>query len=518
MSRVGQSIWHRVVVAGAVVLSLVVPALARTSTSNALPDVAGCGVAPETSVRCPSVLERSPDVPSFNQSLVADSRRHRVYVVGPDAGGWQCFLSTDTRTGRRLVQRSFRATRFPDYYAFAINSYAAALTPDGRTVVSAGHVYQPDAWQSGLVAIDTATGKPRWSWVGAHRGPDDTFQALVVDPAGKRVFAVGREASAPDGSYEDRAVIRAFDLGSGRQLWHADVTTGDAVDRWFSAVQYVDDRVVATGTSMNANGNLDQFAASVNPVSGKVLRARTFDDGGDEFGEASAALPDGDVVMTGEHSPADLEYGPVSDSIWDVDARALDARTLAPEWHAQTTGGVGHGDSIAVAGSTVVIGYNAPAYGVFSDPTVAATAGPSGTGPSLLVLAAGSGAELHRWTNLMPVADTPSYAYGLQAAHGTAYLVGASSAADVSLTAAPPVIAPAYGMNPSDGVVAAVDLSTGAVRWTSDYNDDASGADHDVFAGFAVTPDGLFVAGSMDTRSRLPWGGAVNGAVLRFDL
>lgn len=508
---------RRLVAAAALTIALAVPAFVRTSTSSALPNVAGCGVAASTATRCPSVLERSPDMPSFNKSMAADGARHRVYSVGPDAGGWESFSAIDTRNGERLAQRSFRATAFTHYYDYAINSLAAVLTPDGRTIISAGFVYQPDAWQAGVVAIDTTTGQMRWSWVGPHRGVDDTFEALVVDPSGRRVYAVGREANSSSGSFNDHAVIRSFDARSGRQLWHADVATSGGVDQWFSSVQYVGRHLIATGSLMDSSDNVDQLAASLNPRTGKVLRVRRFDDGGDEFGVASAVLPSGDVVLTGETSPRNAAFDATGAGVWDVDTRALDPRTLAQRWHEQTTNGAGLGATVDVVGDHTVIGFTTPAPGVFPDPTSAAPSAELVDRPGLLILQSRTGRELHRWTNLLPATEPTFFFAHLRTRGATAYIVGAASAAIAAYDSVLPGIGTTYLTTPTDGIVAAVDLSTGGVRWTSEYNDDPNGADRCLYDDLAVMSDGVFVSGSVDTRSRLPFGGAVNGAVLRYD-
>jgi hypothetical protein len=499
------------------VTALFLPAWTRTASSVALPSVSGCGL-PGGTARCPSVLRRSPDVATYGKSLVADPRRHRIYTVGVDAGGWESLLAVDTRTRRQLVQRSSAATAFPETSAKGVNSLAAVLTPDGRTVLSAGYVFRSEGLNAAVVALDTSTGRIRWAWVSPHQGTDDTFQSLVVDPQGRHVFAVGREAEHPLGSYRDQAVIRSFDVDSGRQLWQVRVNPPGATDRWFASVDYVGNRVVAVGSALFSDGNIDQLAATVDPRAGRLIRMRTFDDGGDEYGDASAVLTNGNVVMTGAHTTRNVAFDVTADGLWDVDTRALDPLTLAPRWHEKTTGGTGLGLDVAAVGNQVVVGYNSPSADL--DPAgYLSLPGPYcsvGGRPGLLVLDAPTGREVRRWTDVLPAADATFYFSTLRVTATTAYFVGEGGPADGLFYYALPTGAAEVAIA-NNGIVAAVSLSTGAVRWTSDYNDDPRGLDRSEFSDAALTPDGLFVAGSLDTRSQLPQGGVVDGTLLRYD-
>ena len=508
----------RNVVAFSVAAALTLSAAVAVSVS-ALPRAANCTADVTVPARCPSLVQRSPDTPTIQRALVADPARHRVYVVGTDEAGYQAFRAIDTRTRAVVGQANYWTTNFADESAAGVNTVAAKVTPDGRTIVACGYVFHNGNIYAAAIALSTATGRPRWTWVGSRPGG---LSSVALDSTGRHAYVAGSEQRLG----ADDAMIRTFDVASGRSTWVSYLPPDASVDTFFNAVDVVAGRVVAAGTAWPDEGDSDQLVASVDPRTGRWLKVRHLDDGGYEFGLAATVGPDQhSVVITGAHSgpvdtlpatPADAYAPEIYQN--DTETVMVDVRDLTIRWrqHQANTGGLA--TNVATVGNEVLIGYTTTE--VYSPYVVAnastyAQGGLAG-GLGVQALDGRTGAELWHREDIAPTSMASFELQALAVGPQTAYVVGTASVEDSRAVGTLPLQGFTYDKSVRDGFVAALDVATGKTRWSSDYNDDDNGTDASSFTAAASTADGLFVAGVMDTRTLNALGGTVNGTLLRY--
>lgn len=505
----------RLLVAAGTSLVIVMSAILATSGS-AVPTGSSCEVAPTAPSRCPTIVQRSPDTPTYERAVVADAARHRLYVIGTDEAGWESFRAIDTRNSTVVTQVNYRATKFADDSAAGVNSVDAQLTPDGRTLVASGYVYHQGVVYPAVIAVATATGMRRWSWVGTGGGYAGT---VVIDPSRKRAYVAGSVVESGDNA--DDAMIRGFDLATGRPLWAAYVGHNDGIDTFFKGMKLVAGRLVAIGTAWGqrhgSREDSDQLIATLDPRTGRWIKVRDLDDGDYEFGVAMAALPDRhSVVVTGAHT---TQYTGDAPAVYgnDTETVAVDVRDLSVRWRQHQPGSGGLGVAVATAGNEVLVGY----WGVELSPTDT-TVGITGDDvwmggrPGLQALDAHTGAELWHRDGIAPVSMANFYVNGLVVRQQTGYVVGGGQTADAQLSGVPEVPGSGYTRSSGDGWVEAFDVATGAERWQSDYNDDPNGMYATSFTNVVANADGVFVAGSMETRT-VSAAGTINGTILRYD-
>ncbi|WP_157987487.1 carboxypeptidase regulatory-like domain-containing protein [Jiangella endophytica] len=197
-------------------------------------------------------------------------------------------------------------------------SYQTGDALRGTPAVAGDLVVTGGGLDGGLVALDTATGQPRWSVPTPGR--------LTVYTAPSVVDGVVYAATGPTQTRDD--TVFALDAATGEQLWATDVGTsvfaGPAVGEGLAIVGNADD------------GELIALDAATGAVRWTLTRDRDYFIGG-------ASIVDGTVFV------------PTTDGDGGGSLLAVDAATGTLRWEAATHGD-GQGSTPAVYGDLVIAG------------------------------------------------------------------------------------------------------------------------------------------------------------------
>jgi hypothetical protein len=387
------------------------------------------------------------------------------------------------------------------------------------------------------VAVFDIHGALLWSWVDPHSN-NGYAQGIAFSPDSRTVFANGATGETLT-SFDDDWYTIAFSARSGRRLWRTYLARHNHMDEWPMDLVWVDHRLVGIGAAEkrhpNGTDDYDGAVVATDPRTGRSLGTLFYDGGhGDEYLYAAAAAR-GMVVVTGES--ARLEYlagAPVSVQVWNSGSLVLgvDPRSMRLRWITKppTPGpasyayaiAAGHGDvGVAVEND---LGDHVDSYWLLPEHVRDVVVGAAyvhdsgGAFPSVVLLDAKTGTV--QWQQSLHDLSRPvSWLSGLtfNRASSVLYAVGGASAIDGFAEARPVVQPPLYWPAPSDGVAAAFGVQSKQKLWSSYFNDDGStGTYATAFDGVTADHDGVFVAGQMDTRSRLAWSGTLNGTILRY--
>ena len=137
-----------------------------------------------------------------------------------------------------------------------------------------------------VIAVDAATGKPRWTTVTAPTegegatgpGCGDVWGSATVDPAAKLVFVgTGNCTSSPDGYGRFAEAIVALDLGSGAVRWTYQPHQPNRDDLDFAGAPNLFD---AGGRALVGLGNKDAAYYAVDRATGELVwRAQVTEPG-----------------------------------------------------------------------------------------------------------------------------------------------------------------------------------------------------------------------------------------------
>lgn len=498
---------------------LVITGALATATSASTTPGTGCGTMPTAPARCPSTVQRSPDLPSYVAATAVDARHHRLYVIGPDESGMMSFHALDTRTGRFVLHTTMRLTKLAANESSAINPDQVVLTPDGKTLIVAGYVFEPDTLLPGVAAFDTATGQPKWAHI-SYGVQNDGSEAITVSPDGSRAFfASGRLGTGTS----EECRVEAYDVRTGRLVWTNSYGRNSEYDHWPMSAVYADGRVlVLLDETVDHSGRVDYDSAlaGYSPATGRFLGAATYDAGfSDDFLYTAARTAAG-VVLTGDSIPsqATAAINPTVYASTPV-AVSVDPRTMRIQWAARPpiTGVAGFAYGAVAVGDGVAVLVNAG----LPRPYQTGTAGvqtDGGAAPSITMLDARDGRQA--WTLPLPTPpqSTATRMTDLQfdPVSNAIFAVGWSSptSASISTPGVGPV-GPLYRPDMSDAVAFSVDLG-GHLVWSDDYNVDQTASSYQTqYAAAAVADHRLFAIGTFDSRS-VNRGGTVDGLVATF--
>jgi hypothetical protein len=499
-------------------MTLVAGVMATTTNASTAPG-AGCATQPMAPARCPSTVQRSPDLPSYVSATASDARHHRLYIVGPDESGLMSFHAMDTRTGAFVLHTTMRLTNLSAEASTGINPEQVVLTPDGATLLVAGYVYKPDMLVPGIAAFDTATGRARWAHI-SYDVQNDASEAVTITPDGRRVFFASGHVGT--GSSEE-CVVEAYDVHTGRRLWSNGYGRNSEYDHWPMSAVFAGGRVlILLDETVNHGGRVDYDSALVgyDPANGHFLGAATYDAGfGDDFLYTATPTSAG-VVLTGDSIPSQ-PTGAIATAVYASTpvAVSVNPRNMRIQWSARPpiTGIAGYSYGAVAVGNQVAVlanagaprPYQAGAVGIGSSGDVA---------PNITMFNARDGKQA--WTRTLPTparAVTSITGIATDPAGKTIFAVGwsAPTGTTVSTLAAGP-IGTLYRPDMSDGVAYSLNPD-GQVVWTADYNVDQTAATYDTdFAAAVVVDHHLFAVGTFDTRTTNPTRGTVNGLVATF--
>jgi hypothetical protein len=339
------------------------PAAAHTVGSPCLSTVEQCERWSETVQGPPRSANERPDnfpiaIAMNSTTVFAGVTAVNFNLADPYSSSASWTLTAyDLTTG---VERwhAFRQSRVYD------SLHGVAVSPDGRTVIATGGVYDNfpvSATDSRIVTVayDAATGMERWSqsWDNSSTGIDNAV-AVAFSPDGRFVYVGGITMPAPG---EIDYVTIAYDVTRGRQRWvrtYRGLGNGGTNSLFDLAVSPDGNQVYVTGESAGAREyELDYATVAYDARNGRQLwvwRSQpTFVDRAFRM-----AVDQDHVFVTGDSysGPNGGDYQALT-----VALRAGDG-TLA--WQ-QRLGGPGYngGSAIAAAAGRVVVTTQSPSTG-----------------------------------------------------------------------------------------------------------------------------------------------------------
>ncbi len=220
------------------------------------------------------------------------------------------------------------------------NDFAAAVAVDrsGSVSLAGGFSGQTDFGSNRLTSAGgydvfvvrlSSSGMPLWSRRAGS--PDDDSAAAVALTASGDVTVAGTFAGSVDlgggpvaSAGQDDVFVAQYDATTGAHRWSR-AAGGSGVDRVFGVAVDDANRVSIIGTftgsaafggaALKSTGDLDVFVAQYASADGQHRWSKRFGGTGDDYGNAVAAGPNGDLVVTGQFSRTiDFGGGPLSNS------------------------------------------------------------------------------------------------------------------------------------------------------------------------------------------------------------
>ena len=253
--------------------------------------------------------------------------------------------------------------------------YGAALSPDGRVMVTAGDsAGANDSFDGVVVAHDTATGARLWASrqdTSTAVEASDLLADVTVGPSGERTYAVGASCGTWKVGASCDVLVLAYDLGSGALRWSRRIDRSDQqLDAGFSVVAGADsegsDVVYVLGRSLGDATDIDMLTMALDGATGDERWSRRYDGHGGFDGASSIAVGgagDDTVVITGS-SVGD-------EGVNELATVAYDSRTGARTWVARHPTGIGQsvpnraivaGGRVFVSGASATSGSLIPSY------------------------------------------------------------------------------------------------------------------------------------------------------------